>query len=371
MVSFDFVSDDELRASLESDAVEMAACLEARAYKAVHVIAGSIVEALLVEHLSASKYAHPKGKDVREMILAELIDAARAQKILSDRAADLATVVKSYRNLIHPGRVVRLGETVDPNTAAIADSVVGIIADEVAVRKQREYGYTAQQIVSKVEGDPSSLTILSDLLKSTAQREVENLLANLLPTRYIELASIDADEEDERLPRLRAAYRAAFDHASNDVKKRIVKRYVRILREGSGFEVATWEEAFFRASDLAYMAPEDVEVAKKHLLSQLGPAGSTHLRTTLIGIGKHATSIELSSLVDHFFRPLLATDSPAQRRTAERLLERLWVEAPVGPDKAIRERMEYWAGIATERNRPDLEAWVRGQLDGMLEGVPF
>lgn len=46
--SLEFVEDRKLREILESDLTEMSACLEAAAYKATTVLAGSIVEAVLI-----------------------------------------------------------------------------------------------------------------------------------------------------------------------------------------------------------------------------------------------------------------------------------------------------------------------------------
>lgn len=43
MASFDFITGDDFRASLESDYNELSTCLASGAYKAVHVLAGSIV----------------------------------------------------------------------------------------------------------------------------------------------------------------------------------------------------------------------------------------------------------------------------------------------------------------------------------------
>ncbi len=42
-----------------------------------------------------------------------------------------------------------------------------VVASEVADLKRDTYGYTAQQIVTKVENDSSSIAILGDLLKKT------------------------------------------------------------------------------------------------------------------------------------------------------------------------------------------------------------
>jgi hypothetical protein len=50
---FDFVSGDDFRTPLESDYAELEACLTAGAWKSAHVLAGSIVEAVLIDYLVA------------------------------------------------------------------------------------------------------------------------------------------------------------------------------------------------------------------------------------------------------------------------------------------------------------------------------
>ena len=51
MADFTFIVDPGLRRGLESDFKELSACLKAEAWKAVHVLAGSIVEAVLIDAL--------------------------------------------------------------------------------------------------------------------------------------------------------------------------------------------------------------------------------------------------------------------------------------------------------------------------------
>jgi hypothetical protein len=98
-IGFDFVADEGLRAFLESDADEMAKCAQAGANKAVHVLLWRIVGALLSDHLASLNYTDPSGKTVQELDLGQLIAGARSQKVPSPMAVDLASVVKTYRNL--------------------------------------------------------------------------------------------------------------------------------------------------------------------------------------------------------------------------------------------------------------------------------
>lgn len=50
MASFDFITDEDFRISLEKDFKELNLCIQTGAYKAAVVIAGSIVEAVLIDY---------------------------------------------------------------------------------------------------------------------------------------------------------------------------------------------------------------------------------------------------------------------------------------------------------------------------------
>lgn len=149
MARFDFMTDDELRASLEADVAQMDACLEVAANKAAQVLAGSIVEALLADHMGGLGPGQAGSKSVLEMSLGELVGQARSLGVISATTADLASVIKEYRNLIHPGRVIRLAETVDDHTARIAKDLVEIIANEIAKVKRASYGNTANRLLRR------------------------------------------------------------------------------------------------------------------------------------------------------------------------------------------------------------------------------
>ena len=107
MPMFDFIVDRDMRTSLDSDWRELEAAFQNSAWKAVHVLAGSIVEAMLVDHLLSIGF---QKKDPLKMSLDEAIGACKAEGILTDKSAELSTVIRRFRNLIHPGRAIRLAE---------------------------------------------------------------------------------------------------------------------------------------------------------------------------------------------------------------------------------------------------------------------
>jgi len=99
------------------------------------VLAGSIIEAILIDYLIASGYRSTSSPELLKMGLAEAITACRSEKVLSERTEHLSHVIRSYRNLIHPGRSVRLGETATENGAKIVQALVEIIVEEIAASR--------------------------------------------------------------------------------------------------------------------------------------------------------------------------------------------------------------------------------------------
>lgn len=134
MEEFDFIRGEDFRTSLEGDYKELLGCLKVKAWKATHVLAGSIIETVLVDFLIASNYKHKTSIDPLKMDLGQAIAACKKEGILSEKTEQLASAIKSYRNLIHPGRKIRLGEEVDENSSKVAQALVDIVIKEVSAK---------------------------------------------------------------------------------------------------------------------------------------------------------------------------------------------------------------------------------------------
>jgi hypothetical protein len=271
MIEFDFITDDRFRDSLIADYAEFRASLSADAWKAALVLLGSIAEALLVDHLGSTDYQKRVGTDPLKLHLGELIAACQKEKVISDKTAALSTVIQKYRNLIHPGRAIRLGETASKSAAIVAGELLQMIVDEISAKKRTEYGYTAEQIVKKLERDESAMSIHKHLLKDVPEFEIERLLLRVIPNRYFELDAVDGQfgpEPDlEGQNRLAICFRSGFTIASDEIKKKVTKRFLSILRNEDQHKVLTYEVAFFRGGDLKYLSPAEAKLVKDHLLS--------------------------------------------------------------------------------------------------------
>jgi len=221
-----------------------------------------VVEAILSDYLIATDYQARSKRDPLKMELAQIISACKDEMIITERTADLSSVVRSYRNLIHPGRVIRLNEHIDNNSALVAKALVDMVAAEVAAAKKESYGFTAEQLANKIEKDPSALAVLPHLLKETNERERERLVLEVIPERYffaLDLRELSPTSAAD----YKRCHRLTFDTLSDESKARVAKRLVSILKEERGEYVLEYENAFFRAYDLSYFTPGDRAVAKR------------------------------------------------------------------------------------------------------------
>src|SRR5258708_9070336 len=187
MELFDFMSDEDFRASLEADYHELELCMQAGAWKAVHVLAGSIIETILLDYLLATAFPKRSYLKLADLRLFEIINVCKNEHILTNKSADLSHVIREYRNLIHPEKVRRLGETVDENGAIVAQALVRMVVDEVGTKRGEIYGYTAEQIVTKIVRDPSVFPILGHLLKNMKAFELRRILLKTLPSRSFQI----------------------------------------------------------------------------------------------------------------------------------------------------------------------------------------
>lgn len=342
MASFDFITDDELRDALNADFNEMAADMQVGSYTSAQVLAGSIVEALLVDHLISSAYTPPGKKDILELSLGELLAAAKTLGVINQTTVDLASVVKDYRNLIHPGRAKRLKERATEHTARIAMDLVEIITSGVAASKQTSYGLTAAQIVAKVQSDPTAASIIGDLLRDAPAPEIERLLLKALPERYLEHSSSDDSELEPILKAFRRTYHAAMDAGNDDLRKKVTERYVRVVKEQPEFEVLQFEAAFFRPSDLRLLSPADAQMLKAHLVDQVVTNFGPRLEHALSGFGSVATEGELGKVAAAILSWVVANDTSERRRSAEPILRALWVRAPSDIRSVVPAAAAFW-----------------------------
>lgn len=170
-MNFDFISDVTFRNILERDFDELSRCVECKASKSVLILSGSIIEAILTDYFIRFPLEHLDKTQILEMGLYSLIELAKEQGLISQSAKELSTVIKNYRNLIHPGREIRKRESFDFDTALVSKSLLNIILKEIKDNYLNNLGYSAADVVKKLENDEVSLPIFEKILSKLHKNE--------------------------------------------------------------------------------------------------------------------------------------------------------------------------------------------------------
>ena len=136
---FDFMSDTKFKDLLIRDYKELTDCVKNECPKSVLILAGSIIEATLLEFFSHNLPEEKSMNQLLKMNLADLIIDAESVGLISSRSKELSLVIKDYRNLIHPGREIRTMEKFDKDSALISFSLIKMILKEVRENYIRLY----------------------------------------------------------------------------------------------------------------------------------------------------------------------------------------------------------------------------------------
>lgn len=142
-----FIADDELRNSIRQDISSASSNLHSGEWKGATVLAGSAAEALLLSAIQDRKTkqevkaawrtlaAGPRQASQRvpkpeTWSLHEYIEVALALDLITEETAIQTRLGKGFRNLVHPGRAQRLGQTCDRATAlSVIAAVEHIVRD--------------------------------------------------------------------------------------------------------------------------------------------------------------------------------------------------------------------------------------------------
>ncbi|MEX2437770.1 MAG: hypothetical protein WD449_00790 [Candidatus Babeliales bacterium] len=209
-MNFDFITDGKFRFILKRDFEELNKCIETKASKSVLILSGSIIESVLTDYFSNFPPNGVVPEKILSMDLASLIDLAIDHKLISKSTKDLSTVIRNYRNLIHPGREIRKQEKFDYDSALVAKSLLNIILKEIKENYINQIGYTSLDIISKLENDSISKALFDKIISKLHKNEKIKLY-NLLveydlkeisqptqlsdPKKYISILKSQVDRE--------------------------------------------------------------------------------------------------------------------------------------------------------------------------------
>ena len=377
MANFEYIRDERFRLGLEADYVEMNAAVGVEAWKAVHVLAGSIVEAVLIDYLieASEKSTFPATLgDPLKADLAAAIVACRDAGILSEKTAALCSVIRGYRNLIHPGRVVRLQETVDEQGARVAVALTEMVVAEVGQARGDRLGYTAEQLATKIEGDPDTASLLKKhLLPKLTSPELDKLMLRVLPERYVAEAQFHGSDSATARA-LADSYRRTFDAVPEALKMRGAKWFAGIVREQAASIVHLYQEAFFRAPQLEFFTAEDAAVVIDHLLSRLSSDRSDVLLNAASGLGPWLTPAQAQAAVDVVAREVAYGDDMNRDQASRQWLLDLLKDLAPPCLRSATARQKNWYDMFKSKGQTDLADRMSSLLTTLpsdLDDLPF
>jgi hypothetical protein len=142
-----FISDDLLRRSLETDLDAIDRAHAGREWKAATVLGGSVVEAMLLWRIEQQQGAAVQGtvdallrsktltknpgRDPEKWHLPDYIAVAKELNMIRPETANQCWLLKDFRNLIHPGRVLRTGQSCNKGTAHAAQAAIAFVIKDL------------------------------------------------------------------------------------------------------------------------------------------------------------------------------------------------------------------------------------------------
>jgi hypothetical protein len=241
-----------------------------------------MIEAILIDFIMSKNTDPSKRESILKMDLGTAIDQCKASKVLSGKTVGLSIVIKDYRNLIHPGRIIRLEQTVTEDDANVAATLIKMVAEDIAKKQQESYGYTAKQIINKIQTDSTGFPgVMKSLISNLQEREKKTLLFDLLPQENARLRrtkqTIDPwdswDESSISLDRQITCVKHCFsevqERVSDETKRELVRRYIELIHTATGNEREIYENAFFSVAFVRNATLEQAEIVLDHYFSVL------------------------------------------------------------------------------------------------------
>ncbi len=136
-----FITPPDFRKALLIDLQTTRSALSNGEWKAATVLAGSIIEALLLWAVqqkpsvdvwaAATKVAPKPASDILRWDLHELAVVAEQLNLIEPDTGKQTQLARNFRNLIHPGRVLRTQQSCDRGTALVASAAVELVSRDL------------------------------------------------------------------------------------------------------------------------------------------------------------------------------------------------------------------------------------------------
>jgi hypothetical protein len=159
---------------------------------------------------------------------------------------------------------------------------------------------------------------------------------------------------------------------SPESKAVVAKKFVKILKEESGDYIAQYENLFFKAEDMEYMLPAEVELTKAHLLGRLRDDVSEASLGVLEGIGAYLTKYEISGVIDIYARAIGFGKPRGVKDQGSRLLTLLYYDTvDIDVRNAIERRVDEWINHFATKEANEAKVKLEEIKLSWAEEIPF
>ena len=125
--------DSEYRGRLRVDMGSMEQALRNAEWKAATVLAGALLEALLLWAIQKKRQqSEAKSTEMLAWHLPDYIKEALELKLITPDTSKQCELAKDFRNLIHPGRAIRLNQECKRGTALSAVAAVELVVEDLS-----------------------------------------------------------------------------------------------------------------------------------------------------------------------------------------------------------------------------------------------
>ena len=137
-LQFSFVKDQNLRDIIERDYPELLTAFAASCKKSALVLAGSIIEAILLDHVQQNltnalkAKSVPNSNDPLRWSLEEFINVSAELRPELAPLQTMSHAIRRYRNLVHPAVEIKSPMKVEIEEARVAISLVRIVHRELS-----------------------------------------------------------------------------------------------------------------------------------------------------------------------------------------------------------------------------------------------
>jgi hypothetical protein len=259
MTNFDFINDEKFREILLRDYQELNTCLETKSAKSVLILAGSIIETILTDYFINFPVDGLTEKKILGMDLYPLIELSKENGLISQSTKELSTVIKNYRNLIHPGREIRKNEKFDYDTAVVAKSLLNIILKEIRENYLNNIGYSASDLILKLETDALSQPIFEKILQKVHKTEKNKL--------YISLIEYDLEGTPfgNQLENPKKYIRILKPQIDRLIIENQLHKLIHKIETGKKWEVVSYYNLLHE--EINYLKPDEIELILLYILN--------------------------------------------------------------------------------------------------------